>query len=80
MAEAERDDFDEFDLLYKVYLYIVEKRYSKECTATRKRQIRKKAEKFVVKLMTVNCFIYQRKISRLVVLFFVKSVTNTFTI
>ena len=45
---AERDDFDEFDLLDEVYLYIVEKRYSKECTATRKRQIRKKAEKFVV--------------------------------
>ena len=45
---AERDDFDEFDLLDEVYLYIVEKRYSKECTATRKRQIRKKGEKFVV--------------------------------
>ena len=45
---AERDDFDEFDLLDEVYLYIVEKRYSKECTATRKRQIRQKAEKFVV--------------------------------
>ena len=45
---AERDDFDEFDLLDEVYLYIVEKRYSKECTATRKREIRKKAEKFVV--------------------------------
>ena len=45
---AERDGFDEFDLLDEVYLYIVEKRYSKECTATRKRQIRKKAEKFVV--------------------------------
>ena len=39
MAEAERDDFD---LLVEVYLYIVEKRYSKECTAPRKRQIRKK--------------------------------------
>ena len=45
---AERDDFDEFDLLDEVYHYIVEKRYSKECTATRKRQIRKKAENFVV--------------------------------
>ena len=44
---AERNDFDEFDLLDEVYLYIVEKRYSKEFTATRKRQIRKKAEKFL---------------------------------
>ena len=26
----------------------MEKRYSKECTATRKREIRKKGEKFVV--------------------------------
>ena len=45
---AGRDDFGEFDLVDELYLYIVEKRYSKECTATRKREIRKKAEKFVV--------------------------------
>ena len=65
---AERDDFDEFDLLDEVYIYIVEKRYSKECTATRKREIRKKAEKFVVndgelfylsrKDKQVSCIIY----------------------
>ena len=46
---AEGDDFDEFDLLDEVYLNIVEKRYFKECTATRKRQIRKKSREVCCK-------------------------------
>ena len=75
MAEAERDDFD---LLDEVYLYIVGKRYSKDCTATRKRQIRKKAEKFVVN--DGELFYLSRKDKQVSCIFCVKSVTNTFTI
>ena len=46
------EDLDEkeeaTDLVDAVYEYLVKKEYPKDCTATKKRQIRKKAEKFTI--------------------------------
>ena len=36
------------DLIEQAYLYLTKKKYPEECTASRKRQIRKKAEKFTI--------------------------------
>ena len=43
-----KTDEKEDDLVDAVYDYIVNKSYPKDCTATKKRQIRKKAERFSV--------------------------------
>ena len=49
MMDAKNEDADEkekADLVDAVYEYLMKKEYPKDCTATKKRQIRKKAEKF----------------------------------
>ena len=42
-------DSDEDALVDNVYAYLVQKRYPKGCSGTRKRQIRKRTERFSVK-------------------------------
>ena len=42
-------DSDEDALVDDVYAYLVQKSYPKGCSGTRKRQIRKRAERFLVK-------------------------------
>ena len=42
-------DSDEDALVNDVYAYLVQKSYPKGCSGTRKRQIRKRAERFSVK-------------------------------
>ena len=42
----EKEEASSSDLVDAVYEYLMKKEYPKDCTATKKRQIRKKAEKF----------------------------------
>ena len=52
--DAKNEDVDEkeealsSDLVDAVYEYLMKKEYPKDCMATKKRQIRKKAEKFKI--------------------------------
>ena len=52
MMNTKKEGFDEkeeassSDLVDAVYEYLLKKEYPKDCTATKKRQIRKKSEKF----------------------------------
>ena len=43
--DAEKEELTS-DLVVAVYEYLMKNEYPKDCTATKKRQIRKKAEKF----------------------------------
>lgn len=43
---VEKEEASSSDLVDAVYEYLMKKEYSKDCTATKKRQIQKKAEKF----------------------------------
>ena len=47
-------DVDDDDLIDETIMYIPEKRYPNECSDSRKRQIRKKSEKFVLKNYTMG--------------------------
>jgi len=42
----EKEEASSSDLVDAVYEYLMKREYPKDCTATKKRQIRKKAEKF----------------------------------
>ena len=52
MMNTKKEDLDEkeeassWDLVDAFYEYLMKKEYPKDCMATKKRQIRKKAEKF----------------------------------
>ena len=42
----EKEEASSWDLVDAVYEYLMKKEYPKDCTATKKQQIRKNAEKF----------------------------------